>query len=173
MRLSALKNTHSLNFSFSGTSSTSSLGRLPGMSGILSSRDNSHSEASPGPTAVTPAGVAATNDERVRELVARLPPAPPTKMGVTTEIVTKRSFTETSVKRVTKNEPKPKIEEVVLVKAGGPLGLSIIGGSDHSCVPFGTGESGIFISKVRLIKYFQLPALPQQFLSRLLGLQIP
>ena len=154
MRLSALKNTHSLNFSFSGTSSTSSLGRLPGMSGILSSRDNSHSEASPGPTAVTPAGVAATNDERVRELVARLPPAPPTKMGVTTEIVTKRSFTETSVKRVTKNEPKPKIEEVVLVKAGGPLGLSIIGGSDHSCVPFGTGESGIFISKVRLIKYF-------------------
>ena len=69
-------------------------------------------------------------------------------MGVTTEIVTKRSFTETSVKRVTKNEVKAKVEEVVLVKAGGPLGLSIIGGSDHSCVPFGTGEPGIFISKV-------------------------
>lgn len=34
------------------------------------------------------------------------------------------------------------------MKAGGPLGLSIIGGSDHSCVPFGTGEPGIFISKV-------------------------
>ena len=32
------------------------------------------------------------------------------------------------------------IEEVKLVKAGGPLGLSIIGGSDHSCIPFGTGE---------------------------------
>ena len=25
-------------------------------------------------------------------------------------------------------------------RSGGPLGLSIIGGSDHSCVPFGTGE---------------------------------
>ncbi len=34
------------------------------------------------------------------------------------------------------------------MKSGGPLGLSIIGGSDHSCVPFGTGEPGIFISKV-------------------------
>ena len=49
---------------------------------------------------------------------------------------------------MTKNEVKAKVEEVVLVKAGGPLGLSIIGGSDHSCVPFGTGEPGIFISKV-------------------------
>lgn len=29
------------------------------------------------------------------------------------------------------------------------MGLSIIGGSDHSCVPFGTGDPGIFISKVR------------------------
>ena len=36
----------------------------------------------------------------------------------------------------------------MLVKAGGPLGLSIIGGSDHSCIPFGTGEPGIFISKI-------------------------
>ena len=27
------------------------------------------------------------------------------------------------------------------------MGLSIIGGSDHSCVPFGTGDPGIFISK--------------------------
>lgn len=76
-------------------------------------------------------------------------------MGVTTETVTKRSFTETSVKRVTKNEVKAKVEEVVLVKAGGPLGLSIIGGSDHSCVPFGTGEPGIFISKV-IINVFSL-----------------
>lgn len=41
------------------------------------------------------------------------------------------------------------MQDVTLVKSGGPLGLSIIGGSDHSCVPFGTGESGIFISKVR------------------------
>lgn len=39
-------------------------------------------------------------------------------------------------------------QDVVLKKAGGPLGLSIIGGTDHSCVPFGTGESGIFISKI-------------------------
>ena len=87
-------------------------------------------------------------DDKVRELVSKLPPAP-TKAGVTTETVTKRTFSETTVKRVTTNDNVPKIEEVFLVKAGGPLGLSIIGGSDHSCVPFGTGDPGIFISKVK------------------------
>ena len=46
------------------------------------------------------------------------------------------------------NRPKPLVEDVTLVKSSGPLGLSIIGGNDHSCVPFGTGEPGIFISKI-------------------------
>ncbi|XP_034958565.1 protein scribble homolog isoform X17 [Zootoca vivipara] len=40
------------------------------------------------------------------------------------------------------------MEEVILVKAGGPLGLSIVGGSDHSSHPFGIHEPGVFISKV-------------------------
>ena len=44
------------------------------------------------------------------------------------------------MKRVTDSKIVAVIEEVKLVKAGGPLGLSIIGGSDHSCIPFGTGE---------------------------------
>ncbi|XP_032078392.1 protein scribble homolog isoform X2 [Thamnophis elegans] len=39
-------------------------------------------------------------------------------------------------------------EEVCLVKAGGALGLSIVGGSDHSSHPFGIHEPGVFISKV-------------------------
>ncbi|XP_006821778.1 protein scribble homolog [Saccoglossus kowalevskii] len=39
-------------------------------------------------------------------------------------------------------------EEVVLVRQGGPLGLSIVGGSDHSSHPFGQDEPGIFISKI-------------------------
>uniref|UniRef100_A0A8C7WG34 Protein scribble homolog n=1 Tax=Oncorhynchus mykiss TaxID=8022 RepID=A0A8C7WG34_ONCMY len=42
----------------------------------------------------------------------------------------------------------PDQEEVVLVKAGGPLGLSIVGGSDHASHPFGINEPGVFISKV-------------------------
>ena len=29
---------------------------------------------------------------------------------------------------------------IIIFRSGGPLGLSIIGGSDHSCIPFGTGE---------------------------------
>ena len=46
------------------------------------------------------------------------------------------------------------------MKSGGPLGLSIIGGNDHSCVPFGTGEPGIFISKV-----FYFDHITKQFIS--------
>ncbi|KAJ6661518.1 hypothetical protein lerEdw1_014428 [Lerista edwardsae] len=45
-------------------------------------------------------------------------------------------------------ESQYPVEEVCLVKAGGPLGLSIVGGSDHSSHPFGIQEPGVFISKV-------------------------
>ncbi|KAM9308911.1 protein scribble homolog [Gastrophryne carolinensis] len=47
-----------------------------------------------------------------------------------------------------KMEDEYPIEEIVLVKSGGPLGLSIVGGSDHSSHPFGVREPGVFISKV-------------------------
>ncbi|CAM9536721.1 unnamed protein product [Rangifer tarandus platyrhynchus] len=40
------------------------------------------------------------------------------------------------------------VEEICLPRAGGPLGLSIVGGSDHSSHPFGVQEPGVFISKV-------------------------
>ncbi|KAB5579549.1 hypothetical protein PHYPO_G00196290 [Pangasianodon hypophthalmus] len=45
-------------------------------------------------------------------------------------------------------EDEYPIEEVTLVKTGGPLGLSIVGGSDHASHPFGISEPGVFISKV-------------------------
>nr|XP_020473126.1 protein scribble homolog isoform X3 [Monopterus albus] len=45
-------------------------------------------------------------------------------------------------------EDEYPIEEVTLVKSGGPLGLSIVGGSDHASHPFGIHEPGVFISKV-------------------------
>ncbi|XP_075775965.1 protein scribble homolog isoform X6 [Pelodiscus sinensis] len=45
-------------------------------------------------------------------------------------------------------EDQYPIEEICLIKAGGPLGLSIVGGSDHSSHPFGIQEPGVFISKV-------------------------
>ncbi|XP_036159492.1 protein scribble homolog isoform X16 [Myotis myotis] len=40
------------------------------------------------------------------------------------------------------------VEEICLPRAGGPLGLSVVGGSDHSSHPFGAQEPGVFISKV-------------------------
>ncbi|XP_070709534.1 protein scribble homolog isoform X1 [Pempheris klunzingeri] len=45
-------------------------------------------------------------------------------------------------------EDEYPIEEVILVKSGGALGLSIVGGSDHASHPFGINEPGVFISKV-------------------------
>jgi len=34
------------------------------------------------------------------------------------------------------------------LKAGGPLGLSIVGGHGHTSHPFGVDNPGVFISKV-------------------------
>ncbi|XP_053382330.1 protein scribble homolog isoform X4 [Mercenaria mercenaria] len=45
-------------------------------------------------------------------------------------------------------DSKYPLEDCVIVKAGGPLGLSIVGGSDHSSSPFGEDEPGIFVSKI-------------------------
>ncbi|CDW54746.1 PDZ and LRR 8 domain containing protein [Trichuris trichiura] len=45
--------------------------------------------------------------------------------------------------------PENVIEDVKVQKSGNALGLSIVGGIDHSCHPFGgTAGPGIFISKV-------------------------
>ncbi|CAL1673692.1 unnamed protein product [Lasius platythorax] len=76
------------------------------------------------------------------------PPAP-TTLGKVTETITKSTLTETVVTRMTDNQLMQPliIEDVVLVKEGS-LGFSIIGGTDHSCTPFGAKEPGIFISHV-------------------------
>ncbi|XP_054268231.1 protein lap4 isoform X3 [Macrosteles quadrilineatus] len=77
-------------------------------------------------------------------------PEAPTTLGKVTETITKSTLTETVVTRVTNNQLVAPviIEDVTLVKSGGSLGFSIIGGTDHSCVPFGVNNSGIFISHV-------------------------
>ncbi len=53
-------------------------------------------------------------NDTVRELLSRLPPVPPVKpsgSGVTTETVTKTTFSETTVKRVTNAKPaRPHVE---------------------------------------------------------------
>ncbi|CAH0723709.1 unnamed protein product, partial [Brenthis ino] len=90
----------------------------------------------------------------VRVTVQRAPapvlPPPPSTLGRVTETITKSTFTETTVTRITDNQLVAPliIEDVTLVKEGGSLGFSIIGGTDHSCVPFGGKEPGIFISHI-------------------------
>ncbi|KAK9878834.1 hypothetical protein WA026_003669 [Henosepilachna vigintioctopunctata] len=76
-----------------------------------------------------------------------LPPAP-TGPGRVTETITKSTFTETTVTRITDNKLAVPliVEDVTLSKAEGSLGFSIIGGTDHSSIPFGAKEPGIFVS---------------------------
>ncbi|CAG4970355.1 unnamed protein product [Parnassius apollo] len=94
-------------------------------------------------------GVRVTVQRAPRPAAPALPP-PPTALGRVTETITKSTFTEPTVTRVPDNPlVAPLIaEDVTLLKEGGSLGFSIIGGTDHSCVPFGGKEPGIFVSHV-------------------------
>ncbi|XP_070923731.1 protein scribble homolog isoform X4 [Macaca nemestrina] len=100
-----------------------------------------------------------------REAGGPLPPSPPPhSSSLPTAAVAITSTTTTSITTATPGEPglpslAPSllaatlegpypVEEVRLPRAGGPLGLSIVGGSDHSSHPFGVQEPGVFISKV-------------------------
>lgn len=47
-------------------------------------------------------------------------------------------------------------QKITFSTYGGPLGLSIVGGTDHSCLPFGNDNPGIFISKVSFQVYFSI-----------------
>ncbi|XP_033058444.1 protein scribble homolog isoform X2 [Trachypithecus francoisi] len=100
-----------------------------------------------------------------REAGGSLPPSPPPhSSSLPTAAVAITSTTTTSITTATPGEPglpspAPSllaatlegpypVEEIRLPRAGGPLGLSIVGGSDHSSHPFGVQEPGVFISKV-------------------------
>jgi len=45
------------------------------------------------------------------------------------------------------------VQTLTIVKAGGPLGLSIVGGQGHTSHPFGIDNPGVFISKVNTDLY--------------------
>ena len=45
------------------------------------------------------------------------------------------------------------LQTLTIVKAGGPLGLSIVGGQGHTSHPFGVDSPGVFISKVLRLSY--------------------
>ncbi|XP_026305518.1 protein scribble homolog isoform X3 [Piliocolobus tephrosceles] len=102
-----------------------------------------------------------------REAGGPLPPSPPphsSSLPTAAVAIASTSTTTTSITTATAGEPglpslAPSllaatlegpypVEEIRLPRAGGPLGLSIVGGSDHSSHPFGVQEPGVFISKV-------------------------
>ncbi|XP_045037468.2 protein scribble homolog isoform X2 [Desmodus rotundus] len=93
-----------------------------------------------------------------REAGAPLPPSPPPHSPPPLAAATTTTVTATpgdpgpmrlapSLLAAALEGPYP-VEEICLPRAGGPLGLSIVGGSDHSSHPFGVQEPGVFISKV-------------------------
>ncbi|KAK9307225.1 hypothetical protein QLX08_002389 [Tetragonisca angustula] len=74
-------------------------------------------------------------------------PAPRHSISQPTITPTTASSTPTSSTEPRSTSPQEDIQDVILVKEGS-LGFSIIGGTDHSCTPFGAKEPGIFISHV-------------------------
>ncbi|XP_022357791.1 protein scribble homolog isoform X2 [Enhydra lutris kenyoni] len=82
-----------------------------------------------------------------------LPHSPPPPIAAPTAVVTATPG-ESGLLRLAPGLPAAAsegpypVEEICLPRAGGPLGLSIVGGSDHSSHPFGIQEPGVFISKV-------------------------
>ncbi|XP_010628985.1 protein scribble homolog, partial [Fukomys damarensis] len=89
-----------------------------------------------------------------RETGGPSPPSPPPHSSSPPTIAAAATPGEPGLPRLapslltaTLEGPYP-VEEVCLPRAGGPLGLSIVGGSDHSSHPFGIQEPGVFISKV-------------------------
>ncbi|XP_069882184.1 protein scribble homolog isoform X2 [Dipodomys merriami] len=91
-----------------------------------------------------------------REAEGPLPPSPPAPASPALPTATSAAVSAVApaeprlspgLLAATLEGPYP-VEEVRVPRAGGPLGLSIVGGSDHSSHPFGTQEPGVFISKV-------------------------
>ncbi|XP_028040650.1 protein scribble homolog isoform X12 [Bombyx mandarina] len=79
----------------------------------------------------------------------------PQRKSTTDEAPTTKPSTNSTNAPLTAGAPQAStddvfedIQDVTLLKEGGSLGFSIIGGTDHSCVPFGGKEPGIFISHV-------------------------
>ncbi|KAK6061444.1 PDZ/DHR/GLGF domain protein [Cooperia oncophora] len=100
----------------------------------------------------------------VRDLVPRISPLPlPSTPLITSSPTTQSPQPENpSVIPITKPPTTPipynpvadtsswdgTTEEVILMKDGKSLGLSIVGGCDHSSHPFGVDRPGVFISKI-------------------------
>ncbi|XP_037362850.1 protein scribble homolog [Talpa occidentalis] len=93
-----------------------------------------------------------------RETGGTLPPSPPpdspSSPSAATTFVVPATLGDPGPLRLTPSllaaalEGPYPVEEICLPRAGGPLGLSVVGGSDHSSHPFGIQEPGVFISKV-------------------------
>ncbi|XP_051045152.1 protein scribble homolog [Phodopus roborovskii] len=94
-----------------------------------------------------------------RETGGTYPPSPPPRSSPTPTATVAATMTtampgEPMLSRLSPSllatalEGPYPVEEICLPRAGGPLGLSIVGGSDHSSHPFGIQDPGVFISKV-------------------------
>ncbi|XP_076374424.1 scribble planar cell polarity protein isoform X4 [Megalopta genalis] len=103
---------------------------VPKMNGVTDSGNIKHaSSISPSPTNSQPH------------------PQPAPRHSISQPTITASSTSPTSTTEPRSTSPQEDIQDVVLVKEGS-LGFSIIGGTDHSCTPFGAKEPGIFISHV-------------------------
>lgn len=77
------------------------------------------------------------------------------EVGVLVDQIIVRIIFKSSVMMVIVDVGMYLLQTITIVKAGGPLGLSIVGGADLICYPFGVDKPGTFVSKVRHLKVWQ------------------
>ncbi|EYC00547.1 hypothetical protein Y032_0115g526 [Ancylostoma ceylanicum] len=97
----------------------------------------------------------------MRDFIPRVSPLPlPSTPLITSSPTTHSPISENVITKFPSVNPLPPgqiadtsswdgtTEEVILMKDGKSLGLSIVGGCDHSSHPFGVDRPGVFISKI-------------------------
>ncbi|XP_023315336.1 protein lap4 isoform X7 [Trichogramma pretiosum] len=137
------------------------------LSAATSPVSKSTSATSPPPSVTTPTpatapvnGIAKMNgqldDSKKTSPSSQLPPPPPHPQPAprqnfgASQPQSKTQSPTAATPSPPGDEPKiqdSEIQDVILIKEGS-LGFSIIGGTNHSCTPFGSKEPGIFISHI-------------------------
>ncbi|CAF2127460.1 unnamed protein product [Rotaria magnacalcarata] len=63
-------------------------------------------------------------------------------------VVYREKFTNGNQNMISTTNIDNTIEEARVSKGNGPMGLSIVGGTDQACPPFGLNQRGVFVSKI-------------------------
>lgn len=92
--------------------------------------------------------MSSAREQAIRQLVIYRPYVPGVGVGGEDETSSTQPVAETNGSTDRSLESPYPVEEIKLVKQNGAMGLSIVGGGNVACHPFGVAKPGIFVSKI-------------------------